>query len=526
MRFKYKLTKLTKLTKSTKLKKLTLSLMLSTAIFTNFHNISFAQNNPEVSKNSSISNYKKIVEIDNIIAIVGNEVITQNELNKSYQQWEQNLVKNGIELPSKENLQKQLLERLILYKAQLQKARELGISISEPELHNSLNNIAANNNMSLEEFRDFVEKNGTNFNSFQEEIRNEIIINKLRDAEIDSRINISEAEIDNYLKHSKNNNQFLANNSPVNEEIYNNQYLISHIIIRVPENATPEVIENYHNKAIDIQQKALQGQNFNRLAVAFSDAQDALSGGNLGWKNINELPNLYAEMVANLQENQISPIVRSPAGFHIIKINQIKPINAKNGSKNKAKTKNKNKNKNNKVKKVAKNTPQTQQTQQNQAQQAAADNPKVLQQTHVKHILIRINEGVSEQKARDTLQRVRDKILHGEDFGEQAKLYSQDASAPQGGDLGWVNPGDTVPEFEKTMENLPIGQVSEIIKTPFGVHLIWVLERRSKDISAEQERSLARKILRDRHIEEAYQDWLRELRDATYVEIRSNNEDF
>ena len=140
--------------------------------------------------------------------------------------------------------------------------------------------------------------------------------------------------------------------------------------------------------------------------------------------------------------------------------------------------------------------------------------------------MIRINEGVSEQKARDTLQRVRDKILHGDDFGEQAKLYSQDASAPQGGDLGWINPGDTVPEFEKAMENLAIGEVSEIIKTPFGVHLILVQERRSKDISAEQERALARKILRDRHIEEAYQDWLRELRDATYVEIRNNNEDY
>lgn len=484
--------------------------MISAAIFTNFNSISFAQNNTEVSKNSAISNNTKIVEIDNIIAVVGKEVITQSELNKSYTQWEQRLIQRGIELPEKSDLQKQLLERLILNKAQLQRAQELGIFANDVELNNALHNIAANNNMSFEDFQKTLESSGNNFADFQEEIRNEIIINKLRDAEIDSRINISEAEIDNYLKHAKNSPS-LNNTNPQNidPEIYDNQYLISHIIIRVPENATPEVIENYQQKAVDIQQKAIKGQNFNQLAVAFSDAQDALSGGNLGWKKINELPNLYAEMVINnLQENEISPVVRSPAGFHIIKINQIK-------SKSNKKT--------NKKNKKTKTTETTKTATQPQVQ---ANNPKVLQQTHAKHILIRINEGVTEQKARDTLQRVRDKILHGEDFGEQAKLYSQDASAPQGGDLGWINPGDTVPEFEKAMENLPIGEVSEIIKTPFGVHLILVQERRSRDISAEQERALARKILRDRHIEEAYQDWLRELRDATYVEIRNNNEDF
>ena len=509
-----------------KLSKLTLSLLISATIFTNFNSISFAQNNVEVNKNLSVSNYKKIVEIDNIIAVVGNEVITQNELNKSYNQWEQRLIQRGIELPAKDDLQKQLLERLILHKAQLQKAKELGISVNDAELNNALHRIADNNNMSFDEFKNTLENSGNNFADLQEEIRDEITINKLKDFEIDSRINISEAEIDNYLKHAKNNNQFLSNNhadnnadnnANQNNEIYNNQYLISHIIIRVPETATPEVIENYYQKALDIQQQAMQGKNFNQLAVAFSDAQDALSGGNLGWKNINELPNLYAEMVANLQENQISSVVRSPAGFHIIKINQIKAINEKSAKSAKS-AKNK---KNKKSKKSAKNSAKdTQQNQQN------SQNSQVLQQTHVKHILIRINEGVSEQKARDTLQRVRDKILHGDDFGEQAKLYSQDASAPQGGDLGWINPGDTVPEFEKAMENLAIGEVSEIIKTPFGVHLILVQERRSKDISAEQERALARKILRDRHIEEAYQDWLRELRDATYVEIRNNNEDF
>lgn len=509
MRFKSKLKIFTKLT---------LSLIISTSIFTNFNSISFAQNNTEATPNLPVSNSKKIVEIDNIIAVVGKEVITQNELNKSYIQWENRILQRGLELPAKADLQNQLLERLILNKAQLQRAAELGITANDAEVENALQRISANNNMSVENFRSTLENSGNNFTDFQEEIRQEIILNKLRDAEIDSRINISEAEIDNYLKHAKNAPSFNANNPQnIDPEIYNNQYLISHIIIRVPENATPEVIENYHQKAVDIQQKAIQGQNFNQLAVAFSDAQDALSGGNLGWKNINELPNLYAEMVPNLQENQISQIVRSPAGFHIIKINQIKSINAKST-----------KNKKNKQSKTAKNQ-QTQQNQQNnqiQQTQQANNNSQVLQQTHAKHILIRINEGTTEQKARETMQRVRDKILHGEDFGEQAKLYSQDASAPQGGDLGWINPGDTVPEFEKAMENLPIGQVSEIIKTPFGVHLIWVVERRSKDVSAEQERALARKILRDRHIEEAYQDWLRELRDATYVEIRNNNEDY
>ncbi len=498
-----------KFSKKSFLKTTFLTIAITSEIFFTNYSIADEQKIPAVNANLPVSNSKKIVEIDNIIAVVGKEVITQNELNKSYAQWEKRILERGMELPTKADLQHQLLERLILNKAQLQRATELGITANDAELNNAINNIATNNNMSVEDFKNTLEQGGNYFPDFLEEIRQEIIITKLREAEIDSRINISEAEIDNYLKHAKNGALLNANaNKNINEEIYNNQYLISHIIIRVPENATPEVIEQYHKKAVDIHQQALQGKNFNQLAIAFSDAQDALNGGNLGWKNINELPNLYAEILTTLQVGEISPIVRSPAGFHIIKINEIKEEE-------------KNKSQHKKSKKVAKSTKNNPQVVNNNN----SDNTKVLQQTHAKHILIRINEGVTEQKARETLQRVREKILHGSDFSEQAKLYSQDGSAPQGGDLGWVNPGDTVPEFEKAMENLPIGQVSEIIKTPFGVHLIWVVERRSKDVSAEQERALARKILRDRHIEEAYQDWLRELRDATYVEIRNNNEE-
>lgn len=407
------------------------------------------------------------VEVDHIVAVVGTEVITNYELKKRLQAVRLRLQKQGTPLPPEDELAQQMLERLIIDRVQLQQARESGIAVDDAQLANAIERIAANNKMSVEQFRNELTKSGLPYAEFREEIRQEIMVGRLREREVDSRIMISDAEIDNYL----------ANAAATDSA----EYALAHILLRAPEGASPEQLQKLKKRAVEAQKRAQSGENFARLAAAFSDAADALSGGELGWRQGANLPQLYAETAASLGVGQVSEVLRSPAGFHVLKLLQ------KRGGK---------------------------------------DGGSVfVQQTHARHILVRVNEVVSESQARHKIALVRERIVNGGDFGEQARLYSQDGSAGNGGDLGWINPGDTVPEFEKAMNDLPVGGLSEAVKSPFGIHLITVLERRQQDISDNRRRALARQALRERRLDEAYQDWLRQLRDKTYVEIRLNREE-
>jgi peptidyl-prolyl cis-trans isomerase SurA len=285
---------------------------------------------------------------------------------------------------------------------------------------------------------------------------------RLREREVDSKLIISDGEIDMYL----------ANQASTGG---GEEYHLAHILLRAPESASPEALQKLRLRGEQALQRAREGTSFAELTASFSDAPDALQGGDLGWRPMDRLPQLYAETAARMQPGDVSELLRSSAGFHILKL-------------------------------VAK--------------RGGSGGPVSIQQTHARHILIRVNEVVSETEARRKMESLRERLVNGGDFAELARLYSQDGSAGKGGDLGWISPGDTVPEFERAMGALKDNEVSPVVQTQFGMHLIQVLERRSRDVSEDRKRAVARQALRERKLEEAYQDWLRQIRDRAYVENR------
>lgn len=401
------------------------------------------------------------IEADHIVAVVGNEVITYYELHNRLDAALRQLQKQGTPLPSQDVLERQMLERVIMDRVQLQYAKDTGLQIDDIQLDQAIGRIAAGNQMTVPQFRQALEKDGVQYPKFREEIRTEMIMVRLREREVDSKLVISDGEIDNYLA-----TQTAAGGSE--------EYQLAHILLRAPESASPEQLQKLRLRGEQALKRARAGENFAQLTAAFSDAPDALKGGDLGWRALDRLPALYAETAARLQPGGVSDLLRSSAGFHIVKL-------------------------------VAKR---------------GGSAPASVQQTHARHILVRINEVVSEAEARRKLENVRERIVNGMDFAEQARLYSQDGSAAKGGDLGWLNPGDTVPEFERVMDALKVGELSAVTQSPFGMHLIQVQERRERDVSVERERGVARQALRERKLDDAYQDWLRQMRDRTYVENR------
>ncbi|HEX6734731.1 MAG TPA: peptidylprolyl isomerase [Azonexus sp.] len=401
------------------------------------------------------------VEADHIVAVVDAEVITRHELDSRLEGALRQLRKQGTPLPPQAQLERQMLERLIMERVQLQYARDTGLKPDDMQLEQAIGRIAANNNMSLAQFRKALAADGIEFAAFREEIRNEMAMVRLREREVDSKLVISEGEIDNYL----------ANQAATGA---NEEYQLAHILLRAPESASPEQLQKLRQRGEQALKRAQAGENFAELSATFSDAPDALQGGSLGWRARDRLPSLYADAAAALQPGQVSGLLRSSAGFHIVKLLERRGGNA----------------------------------------------PASVQQTRARHILVRVNEVLSEGEARHRLEIVRERIANGVDFAEQARLYSQDGSAAKGGDLGWLNPGDTVPDFERAMNALQPNELSPVVKSPFGLHLIQVQERRERDVSAERQRAVARQALRERKLDEAYQDWLRQLRDRAYVENR------
>lgn len=402
------------------------------------------------------------VEADRIVAVIGDDVVTYVELRTRLAAALKQLQKQGTPLPPQDVLERQMLERLIMERVQLQYARDSGMRVDDSQLEQAIGRIAAGNQMTLPQFRAALEKDGVQYAQFREEIRNEIVTVRLREREVDSKLIISDGEIDNYLA-----NQAATGGG-------REEYQLAHILMRAPESASPEQLQKLRLRGEQALKRAQAGENFAQLTAAFSDAPDALQGGDLGWRPLDRLPGLYAEAAGRLQSGQVSELLRSSAGFHIVKL-----LNKRGGS-----------------------------------------GPVSVQQTRSRHILIRINEVVSEAEARRKLETIRERIVNGVDFAEQARLNSQDGSAAKGGELGWLNPGDTVPEFERAMDALKINELSQVVQSPFGMHLIQVVERRERDVSEERQRGVARQALRERKLDEAYQDWLRQLRDRSYVENR------
>jgi peptidyl-prolyl cis-trans isomerase SurA len=406
-----------------------------------------------------------IALVDRIVAVVNKEVITMSELGEAIGAAERQLRRQGTEAPEREVLERQLLERLILDKAQLQLARDTGIRIDEVQLDRALQRIAEANKMTLAEFRSTLERDGVAFTQFRDDLRDQITLSRLREREVDDKIQVSETEIDLFLEE-------MAKTQPEAREEFN----IAHILVRVPDQATPERIESARARAAKARADAAAGGDFARLAATFSDAPDALQGGAIGWRGADRLPELFASALARMKAGEVSEVLKSSAGFHVVKLIERRGAGAPSAP---------------------------------------------VTQTRMRHILIRTSEAVSEADARRRLLGLRERLVSGAaDFGELARSNSDDGTAARGGELDWVYPGDTVPEFERAYQDLKPGEISQPVRTTFGYHLIQVLERRSADLSPERKRLEARKVLRERKSDEAFQQWMRQLRDQTYVDLR------
>ncbi|OFZ90190.1 MAG: molecular chaperone SurA [Betaproteobacteria bacterium RIFCSPLOWO2_12_FULL_62_58] len=403
-----------------------------------------------------------VVVLDRIVAVVNDEVITRIDLNGRVGIAIKQLRQQGTPLPPREVLERQLLDRMVTDRVQLHFAKETGLRVDDTELDRAIGRIAQENKLTLQGMRQALEKDGVPFPRFREDIRDEIVMARLREREVDARIVVSEGEIDNFLSLQQG------------QEGGSDDYNLSHILVVVPENASPEQIQARRNRAEQAHAQLKGGADFRQVAAAFSEAPDALQGGVMGWRQSSRLPTLFTDALKPMRTGELSPILRSPNGFHILRLND----------------------------------------------KRGGGPPVMVQQTRARHILIKTSELVSENEARSRLRNLKERLENNADFAGLARAHSEDASATKGGDLGWLSPGDTVPEFERAMDALKPGQISDPILTPFGWHLIQVLERRNEDMSKERQRLMARQALRARKSDEAYQEWVRQLRDRAFIELR------
>ncbi len=404
--------------------------------------------------------------VDRIVAIVNDEVITQHELNVQKRAVIGQLKRQGVAAPTASELDAQVLERFINERVQLQHARENGIRVDDETVTAALQNIAKQNKMSMTQFSDALKADGVSVTQFRDELKNEIIINRIREREIESRIVVTDSEIDGYLSNAKlQGAQSQA------------EYQLAHILVLVPEQATPDQIDAKKKRAEEAAKQLKAGTAFAQVAAVFSDTNDAAQGGALGWRQADRLPAFYAEAAQKLAVGAISDVMRSANGFHIIRL-----LDKKTGETQKA----------------------------------------VVQQNRARHILVRVNELVGEAEAKAKIERLQARITSGAKFDDVAKLNSEDTSASKGGDLGWMSPGETVAEFEAAMDKAELKTVVGPVRTQFGFHLIEVVERRSQDVTADRTRQAARTALRERKSDEAYQSWLRETRDRATIDIKLN----
>lgn len=400
--------------------------------------------------------------LDKIIAVVNNEVVLASELQDMEQTVRQQLRQRKANIPPADILSKQVLERLIIQRVQLQEAASRGIRVGDDALNAALRKIADNNKLSLREFRDVLQSDGFDFADFRESIREEMIISRLRKIEVEDKVVVSDREVDNYLS-----TQAVQGNSET-------AYHLAHILISIPEAASPEEVQAGQQKLTKVIELLDSGSDFSEVAASYSDGQNALEGGDLGWRKQGELPSLFAEDVPKLSVGEVSKPLRSGSGIHLVKL-------------------------------VDKKSEET----------------HLVKQTLASHILIKTDELTTDQEAEKRLNQLRERIINGDDFAELARAHSDDTgSAINGGSLGWTSPGVMVPEFEEKMNALAAGEVSEVFKSRFGWHLLKVYERREQNMAEEYKRNKARMQIRQRKIAENLESWLRQLRDEAYVEYR------
>ena len=404
----------------------------------------------------------EIIEIDRIVAVVNDDVIVYSELNTRLRAVVQRLEDSGVPAPPADVLEKQVLEQLIIDRLQMQMAASTGVRVDDETLNRQIADIARQNNLSLREFRDVLARDGYDFVAFREEIRNELIKSRVQQRQVQDRVQVTDRDIDNFLATRAKQ----GGNNP--------EYRVGHILIAVPDGASPEELADARDEAEDILVRLNAGANFGRTAAAESDGRQALEGGDLGWRKDGELPTLFEKVVPKLEKGEVSDVIRSSSGFHLVKLMDVRGAER-----------------------------------------------HVIKQTHAQHILIKTTEVLSGADARSRLTVLRSRILGGADFNQLAQASSDDpGSAAKGGSLGWVSPGDTIPPFEKAMDELEVGEIGEPFETQFGWHIIQVLDRRDRDSTKEVRRANAATALRERKVDEELQSWFRQIRDEAYIEYR------
>jgi len=403
------------------------------------------------------------VPLDRVLVVVNDEAITQYDLAEQRRIVLAQLKAANITPPSGDVLDKQVMERLIIERGLLQYAKDNGIRVDDTTVERTILRVAEENKFKPDEFRKVLEREGIAYPTYREDVRKQVIVQRIREREVDSKLAVSDAEVDNYL-------------ATIASQSGEDEYQLSHVYVTVPEQATPDVVEARRKRAETALAQINGGKDFAEVAASYSDAPDASSGGNLGWRTPARLPTVFADVVRTMKPGQVSGILRSAGGFHIVKLAEVRNKNQ----------------------------------------------PTVVDQTHARHILIKVNETTSEAEGKTKIERLRDRIASGAKFEDVARVNSEDASSARGGDLGWISPGDTVPDFERAMGSLAINDVSEPIRTPFGWHLIQVLERRKQDITQERRREQARNALRQRKSDEQFDDFVRQMRDRMYVEYKTD----
>lgn len=400
-----------------------------------------------------------LAPLDSIAVVVNEDVITSNELANKVRYYENQIRLSSGSVSDMDSLKKQVLERMIRDKVQLQQAAQFGIQVDDISLNRMIDSMAKKNDMSLNQLRATLEQEGIDFGDFRSQTRDELIIQELQKRMVADKVNVTPQEIKQFL------------DSSMQQGKSGTEFHLLHILIATPENASPDDIQNAQKKVENIYQQLLQGADFKQLAIRESNGSNALNGGDLGTRKANELPELFLQAIEGLQQGEVSKPIRSASGFHILKL------------------------------------------------ASSSSNVEMVTQTHARHILIRTSADIDDNKARESLQDIKNRIEQGEDFADLANEFSEDpGSKIKGGDLGWANPGTFVPAFERVMASLADGEISDPFKSQFGWHIMQVLERREVDMAKTVMEAKAMQAIRARKIDEELRLWLRKVRDEAYVE--------
>ena len=400
--------------------------------------------------------------LDRIAAVVNDGLVLKSELDAQLDAVTKRLQEQKVELPSQSVLKQQVLERLVLQEIEAQRAKRVGLNISDEQLNGALQEIAARNKIAFDQLPNALEAQGIDYKQYRESMRKELTLSTLRERDVIAHINVTPHELEQFLARQAN--------SAANDE-----FNVSHILLSLPAAATPKEIDEITRKAHELSARAAKGEDFGQLAIANSNSQTALDGGALGWRKGTQLPQFILELVTRMKPGDVSEPVRTPSGYHIVRLNE----------------------------------------------RRTAEAPVIINQIHVRHILMKTNELDDDETVRQKLARLRERILKGEDFSGIASTTSEDpGSAPDGGDLGWTGPGTFVPEFDKAIAELKPNEITEPFKTRYGWHIVQMLGTRTYDNTADVRRQRAFAAIRESKADEETELWLRRLRDEAFVEIK------